>query len=172
VKNVLYDVEWQALRVSLLATNAKGSANEGGFATVPGTQKNLEMLNKYFIDGASVSTDEAALRVWRILNLLNATRMGYSGQGRKGSTQDVLVQKFRDRIQEFYDGSRVSKLANNWDWDKVAMDLSDLKRSNRTSFDAIYRDVKKRAVGNEARGGDNLANRADLLKFIGLMEEV
>jgi hypothetical protein len=86
-KLTLYDVKWQALRVGLL----------GNWTSYEGAVKNLERLTNYIEEqNTSISS------LWRVLNLLNAVRMGYSGQKLKGSAQDKLVQLFRNKIQPTY----------------------------------------------------------------------
>jgi hypothetical protein len=91
-KLTLYDWDWQNLRVSLL----KSSPGEGGFTGLEGTRANLAALKNYL--GTKPSKD----KLWRVLNLLNAVRMGNSGQGKRGSEHDKLVAEFRDRVSEQY----------------------------------------------------------------------
>lgn len=92
-KMALYDVAWQAMRVSFL----------GKWNTPEGAADNLARLIKY-IEHAHNGTDgdEVLSRLWRGLNLLNAVRMGYSGQGLTGSDMDQSVVRVRNMISKFY----------------------------------------------------------------------
>lgn len=174
---VLYDVEWQKLRVSLLAENKE----DGGFTTFEGTLDNIEQLGNYC---EQVMTDEEGWedeylkRLYRCLNLLNAVRMGYSGQGLKGSQQDDFVRRIRDSYswsyKRFNVDSRLGVLAWEWDWDKVDQDLAELVTNDRESFDRIYDNLKKRLVTAEKRRGekkDVADTRRELVRFIELMED-
>jgi hypothetical protein len=189
-KTVLYRPSWQRLRVSCLGVNHPN----GGFTTTEGTQDNLNRLNNYLTDAAVELTipeyvaqenlrmgftddEEFACRVWRILNLLNATRMGYSGQGQKGSPMDVAVEQYRDSIQGLYDGSTVVKATPKWNWDVVQFELEELWRNERFWFTAIYDDLSRRnkvaGKRRERAGGPQVAQtRPELQKFLSLMEAV
>lgn len=77
-KQVMYEPFWQMIRVSLL-----GSWNDPNKV-----RQNLMLLGKYCND------DRTTLNhTHRVINLLAAVRMGYSGQKLTGSLQDRLVQK-------------------------------------------------------------------------------
>jgi hypothetical protein len=92
-KQILYEVPWQVLRVSLLAQNSE----QGGWGTLKGTQHNISVLRKY------ISQDSSSVaRVWRVLNLLAAVRMGFSGAKKTGSQKDMLVQKFQQDLSDYY----------------------------------------------------------------------
>lgn len=74
-KQTLYWPHWQALRVALL----------GSWNTQAGVNNNLNRLRQYYEESPSLD------RAWRIVNLLNAVRMGYSGQGTFESVMSQLV---------------------------------------------------------------------------------
>jgi len=164
---VLYDVEWQKMRVSFLNVNHRS----GGFTTLAGTDDNLTRLDQYIY---AVPTDsvEFALRVWRGLNLLNATRMGLSGQGFANGEIDNAVKVYRDGLQNLYNPHVIVQASRDWNWDKVLQDLYTCYREEPYWFKAIYDDLKRRKnVTSKKRQGD-LSNRPDLLKFLSLMEQV
>ena len=92
-KQILYEVPWQTLRVSLLARYSK----LGGWGTLKGTQHNIAVLRKYIAQDSS-----SVARVWRVMNLLAAVRMGYSGSKETGSVKDRLVQKFQMDLSDYY----------------------------------------------------------------------
>lgn len=90
-KQCLYDPLWQSLRVQLL----------GKWPTVEGTKHNLVELQEW-LDGHNWSKTAC----WQVLNLLNAVRMGYSGQGLKDSEQDDIVRVKRDMLQRIYERTK------------------------------------------------------------------
>lgn len=162
-KACLYDVEWQSLRVSLLSQNRKDS----GFGSIEGTTANLDTLLKYL---QSTSNDKETLyRSWRILNLLNATRMGFSGTGLKGSQQDQLVVDFRERFISSLFTSLKHIGFSSWDWEKVEKDLINLYTSKREVFNSILKNLSMRKKNAQKR---KAFNRPELLKFLGLMYSV
>ena len=192
MKSVIYRPSWQKLRVSFLA----GNHSMGGFTTEAGTQDNLQRLDNYIADANPetdiaqyvfeectrmkwVPAEEWAVRVYRGLNLLNATRMGYSGQGLANSPMDMAVRQYRDYIQESYDGSLVVKLDARWDWDVIQFELEELWRRENFWFLKIYADLsRRRKVGGRRREAavgdvDDVENtRPELLKFLRFMDAI
>jgi hypothetical protein len=176
VNNVLYDVWWQKMRCSCLAAHHQN----GGFTTGAGTLDNLQRLNQYLSPESvdlhrppNVSAEEEkACRVWRVLNLLNATRMGYQGMNLGGSEMDQAVQQYRDQLQPQYNGSLVARVDDKWDWNFVQTDLEALWRNERYWFKAIWDDLsRRRKVTNRKREGD-LSHRGELVRFLDMMEQV
>lgn len=93
---IMYDTEWQALRVQLVRENSV----RGGWLTPEGTNKNIELLRHYL--NTAETKSERHLRLWRILNALNAIRMGYSGLNKFHGTCSSLVAKYREEISAEY----------------------------------------------------------------------
>lgn len=194
MKSVLYRPSWQRLRVSCLSKNNA----LGGFTTTTGTTDNLNRLNNYIEDAnptnpsngietpAYVTQEcvrmkftleqEYACRVWRVLNMMNATHMGFSGQGLKGSPMDRAVVEFRDLIQPGYNGNVVDRATTKWDWDVVQFELEELWRNERYWFDAIWDDLYRRqkvATKRRRKEGDLVTNtRPELIRFVDIMERV
>lgn len=187
MKSVLYRPSWQKLRVSCLAQNHP----QGGFNTNEGTQDNLMRLNNYIGDAASLvegvkqenlrmgftQEEEYACRIWRVLNLLNAVRMGYHGIGRVGTPGDEAVRKYRDSVQLQHDGGRVVTAENKWNWDVVQTELEELWVVERVWFTRVYNDLNRRrkvATNRRKKVGTNDvdATRPELIKFLTLMEEI
>lgn len=195
IRNTLYRPSWQRLRVSCLSVHH----HAGGFTTADGTTDNLKRLDNYLLDahvtqlvsqGREVPQytvvecermgikvpEEYACRVWRVLNLLNATRMGYAGQGLQGSEMDEAVRQYRDMIQPSYDGSLVVKVNEKWNWDVVQFELEEMWRNDRYWFKAIENDLERRVRVSDkrrSRKGDVTQNtRPELLRFMGLMDAV
>lgn len=85
-RNTLYEVHWQALRVSLLGT----------WMSPVSASDSIAALQTYVGDGTNMS------RVWRVLNMLNAAIRGYYGTGH--GVPEVLdsLKEFRVLIQAKY----------------------------------------------------------------------
>lgn len=157
-KRVLYDPEWQSLRVSLLARNNRA----GGFATLEGTKSNLVRLTAYL--EAAESEQEEINRLWRILNLLNATRMGFSGQKQTGTPKDKAVQTFRDAVQKKYNAHTAKgKSIKASDETTVTQGLQRLPKAQRQK---ILQDLTKR----QKQSGFSEA-RPELHKFVKQVKE-
>jgi hypothetical protein len=183
MRGVLYDAAWQKLRVSCLSQNHRA----GGFSTAAGTQDNLNRLNQYLdptsikqaFDAGAVNPavktldEEYRCRIWRVLNLLNATRMGFRGQGKAGIAEDQAVGQYRDSIMEQHMGGVVSSVDDRWDWQRVKEDLEVMWRNDRFWFTAIYKDLVNRTqrAGRRAQRGTQV-NRPELQQFVQLLEEV
>lgn len=97
-KLVVYDCDWQCVRVRCL----KEHSENGGWTTIEGTVDNLEKLDAYM--KAHTDSNDAQMRIYRVLNLLAAVRMGYSGQGLKGKQVDILVEKSLALVRSVYAG--------------------------------------------------------------------
>jgi len=162
-KSSLYDVEWQVLRVNTLAQNTSA----GGWNTEIGVEANLEKFRRYVM--GTKDSQEYTNRLWRILNMLNAVRMGYNGTNQAGTNQDKAVILFRDMVSKRYnkiiDGGFVFA---EWDWDKVAKDLKTLYQNSRSDFDKVYKNLVGRK--NTAENNAGTSNRPELVKFVELME--
>lgn len=152
----LYDVEWQIVRVNMLGTWNK-------MATA---RKNYAALRSYY--EKAVGGQEEKRRLWRIVNYLNAVRMGYSGQLMYGSDVDKLLVVERKFFQEEY--AAVDNVAiGKWDWDKVKTDLRYLVALDLKMFNAIYNNLDLRRKTTIKRRGD-LDHRNELVIMLGLME--
>lgn len=88
----LYDIEWQCLRVQLL----------GNWDTLEKVNDNLDRLDAYIQPDVDTSTETYITRLYQVLNLLDAVRMGYSGQGVSLSKEDIEVMGYRDIVQAKY----------------------------------------------------------------------
>jgi len=155
----LYDVEWQSLRVSLL----------NKFVTVEGMKENLRKLREYLLDTASDDDQEFFIRLYREINLLNGTRMGFSGMGLYNTEQDKMLVLARDSLQHDYemmkrDGFTFKEI----DWKKVETDLKELNKSDHPQFVKIRNNLISRKNSTLKRSG-TLENRQELVKFLKLM---
>lgn len=159
-KENLYNVKWQALRVSLLSY----------FPTEDGVKRNIGLLKEY-ISSFTDDYDEY-LKLWRVINLLNAVRMGYNGQGLDGTKQDEMIIDFRstcqDRYKELKDKGLTFKHA---DWSKIKSDLESLYESDREVFNKIYDNLNKRIDFSMNKIG-HVQFRNSLVRFVGLMKDI
>jgi hypothetical protein len=164
---VLYDVEWQRLRVSLLTKYN----DYGGFGTIEGVQTNLMLLGNYV--RLAGSQQETFYRNWRVLNLLDATLLGY-GTRMQGTAQEGLVRAEvnarQERHKAYIDaGYRFGE----WNWEKVARDLNDLYESSASEFANIKENLQQRiktAMRKERLGTGGMQHRSELILFMELMQ--
>lgn len=153
----LYDVEWQVIRVNMLGT----------WNDIKKAKQNYEVLIDYVLES---SGSERKRRAWRVINYLNAIRMGYSAQGKTGSDVDDLLCAEREifqaqaRICDKYE-------FGEWDWDKVKADLIELDKNDRESFLAIFRDLRKRKDFSIKKIG-HTNYRNELMIFLDMMEAI
>lgn len=176
---LLYRPSWQSLRVSLLKENRL----DGGWTTVAGTEANIVQLERYvsgytseyrqtMIDesramGYGTEHEECA-RLYRVINCLNAVRMGNSGQGLKGSSQDKSVLGARDYFQGMQTINyhrHLSFAAKRWDWGVVKRELQWMRFS--PDSEAVYKSLAERI-----RKSPSMGDRPELATFMQLMEEV
>ncbi len=171
-KECLYDVEWQVRRVSLLK---QYNANKVGFSTREGVIANIDLLRDYFMQ-ADLEVD-AALRCYRIINLMAATMLGY----KKEQTDLInLCKKYHQEMATIYKardwGQHISGASGlKWDWIKVKADLEKLWREDREMFDNIWENLQSRVgIANRKQrlGIGGMQFRNELQKFISLMVEV
>jgi hypothetical protein len=151
-KEVLYDVKWQSLRVDLL----------GDFRNFEGTKVNVGRLSGYI--RSAKDKIEKGRRIWRVLNLLNAVRMGYHGQKLVGTLQDKYITLFRNSVQE--QREKYEDIGKEWDWNKVKDDVSNMDDFTRKQ---ILKNLKSRVKMSHYKTGST-KNRPELMKFIGLLE--
>lgn len=132
-----YNVRWQALRVSFL----------GKWNSVEGTKDNLRRLTLYLERGGVNIT-----KIWRALNLCNATVMGYNGQGLGASPQAQQVTYYKEMLSGMYHARKgkepiafdtPTEIKEDWDaldprWQKAI--LADLEKRLDRHRDSEHRD--------------------------------
>lgn len=169
IKEILYDIEWQVLRVSLL----KQYNDYGGWSTEAGVLKNIDKLRAYYT-AADLLEDEAARRCYRCINLLAAVMLGYS----KDNTKFInICKKYQQELSKIYKQSEWGAIVNGskghkWDWDKVTSDLKDLYESGDSAFAAIEENLlsrKKTADRKHRLGIGGMQYRDELKYFMDLM---
>jgi hypothetical protein len=152
-KQILYDVEWQILRTQLLSKNNY----TGGWASTSGASINLERLNNYLGGNPNL------VKVWRVLNLLDAVRMGYSGQQRIGSPQDKLVKRQRDKLSKIY-----KKMSSIYTFEIPSEEetISDIREASGSDLRDVYKDLYNRWDKHR-----NSLYRSELKHFLDLIEK-
>lgn len=195
MRSVLYRPSWQKLRVSFLAGNHPNQ----GFLTVAGTDDNLQRLNNYIQDADpklhmtpqsipeyvtqeiarmhETLEGEHAARIWRGLNLLNAVRMGFRGQGKANSPEDTTVGEYRDKLSALHNGHEVMKIENSWNWDVVRFEYEEMRRQERYWFTKIHQDLRRRGkVAHKRRsnaGGATVEDtRPELIRVVQMLDEI
>lgn len=146
-KLTLYNVEWQSLRVSLL-----GSWNDS-----KGVESNIIKLLCYLHGDINIS------KLWRALNLLNAVRMGYNGQGLINSEMDNLVKTFRDAIQALY------RQAQN-DGHEFEVDSADQIRKDWKQLSSIERILIHDNLSARLEAHKESKHREELRWFLGIIQ--
>lgn len=143
-KNVVYSPYWQRIRML-----CKGN-------WVKDIDQNIRMLEHYLGDRSDIT------RVWRVLNTLNATRMGFHGMQLIGSDVDRKLVEFRDELSALYtalaeDGHELVEVTE----DQVRREWAELDLNiRRQIFDDLYIRYAKH---------NRSAHREDLQWFLNLV---
>lgn len=157
-KAVMYDVGWQVMRVDMLDTWKTEYKD------------NLVELSLYMSAPESEGV-ERVRRYWRVLNYLNAIRMGFSGQGLRDHPCDVAVKEFRDAVSKGYRRLHANETEGlgRWDWGRVQMDVRFLFQNDPEAFQAVWKDLRKRERTAGARD-TGLQNREELVTMLRMFE--
>jgi hypothetical protein len=158
VKEVLYDVQWQRLRISLLQSRR----DDGGWSTREGMFENLRRLDRYLFDKEIVPV-ERTVRKYRINNCLNAVVMGYNGQGADQYLMST-VRGYRQDNAAGFNTTDVRKKAASWQWDAQLKQLIMFRQDDEEEFKFLHENLKHRF-----RNG-NRQSRPELFKFLELMK--
>lgn len=153
-KQVLYDIEWQDLRTKLLSRHR----DDGGWATVEGATTNISMLEDYLGDLTDVS------KLWRVINLLDAVRMGYSGQRRTGSPQDQMVKEYRDDLNIQY--AQLKEQGAQHEAPLEEATIADIQSASEETLRRIHNNLLERWTKHSTS-----QHRDELRHFLDLIEE-
>jgi hypothetical protein len=168
----IYDVEWQILRVSLLARNN----DWGGFGNVWGCTTNFQLLRKYVL--GTTNLFERYLRYNRVANLLSATLYGYGSRPKLAECAKMV----RTELEAYQSGmssthameAKRQILTMDWDWKKVEEDLKTLYLSGydgETKWLQIWDSLKERVrISNKKPA--KMLHRPELNRFIELMKTI
>lgn len=163
-KMCLYDFDWQLLRVNL------------AFSTVEETRASIEILDEYLELAFDEEVETFANRHWRVLNLLNATLMGFNGSLKIAKSSAVLqrtekkmelITEFRSSLQDAYHSRP-----------KVFMWSLDVQREKLESaavpdiLKVYYSLGKRKKFASEYKKMPVQTTRPELLRYIRLIEEV
>lgn len=134
-KLVLYNLKWQILRMSLK------------FDTVDNVIKSTYLLNEYL--KKDKPTEQGINRAWRVLNLLNAVRMGFSGARKLRpmtiksiDEKDVLVKLFRKSVSSMY--GALKAMGETLKPDSEAQMEEDIKNADIRDLSLLYKDLRLR----------------------------
>lgn len=136
------------------------------FSTLKSTEGCLEQLNTYLKDRTDIN------RVWRVLNLLAATRMGFSGQRSilkdrarldDLENRDEAVKDFREALSKIFADLDKTKITP----DSRAVMLHDLYKASTKDFNRVYKSLK-----NRYDKSDESIHRPELAFYLKLMESI
>lgn len=154
-KEVLYNFEWQALRTSL-------DFSEAGY------QNSLALVTQYI-----ETADDRINRIWRALNLITATRMGFSGLIRmckdpaklkELQIRDKILENYREKLSESYKALKEKfKLISDSEYDQ----LKDLKEASLEDLSRVYSSLTFRFENSSQS-----AARPELINYLNLMKTV
>jgi hypothetical protein len=177
MRSVLYEFAWQKVRVGCL----RKYNFRGGWTTEAGVEQNLFTLDQYLALGEALGPPEESVRIFRVVNLLNATRMGYSGQrmGALGEARDRIeklddtVKDFRDAVHEGweYNKQAVIDVGFNWSWPEVEEGVRKGLETDPGWFDAIFEDLQRREA-QASKKVDPKLTRSELRQFLSIMDLV
>lgn len=152
-KACLYDPAWQAVRIQC----------KGLWGDKAGASAATTILAHYVQDQKYTIT-----AYWRILNLLNATRMGYHGQGLVGSDMDKTVRGMQSVASANYK-HKVKKVTGGRG--KVRFDvLTDAQ--TRAAWQELDTETRHRILLDLRKRWDthpNIKNRPELHHFLQLV---
>jgi hypothetical protein len=117
------------------------------------------------------SDQEFSVRLYRVINCLNAVRMGNSGQQQAGSEHDQLVLKARDgyqQVQTVEYHRHLTECAIKWDWRIIDREIRSMQYSD---FERVYDNLQKRVAYATKKKG-SLRTRTELEQFVELMRKV
>jgi hypothetical protein len=157
MRAVLYDVEWQLIRIDCMSARAEN----GGWTTNEGTEYNLEVFRNYLYE-QGIRYPEWMTRQYRVNNCINAVVMGLNAQ-QDASVRINMLRRFRDTHthKDLY-GAYVHVVALTWDWNKVAEEVSKMRKED---WQYLWVDLTKRSKNAASK-----TSRPELTKFMGIMQ--
>jgi hypothetical protein len=164
-RSLLYDVQWQRLRVSFQDSYRE----DGGWKTLTGTQANIVSLRNYATE--QPLGEERSVRLYRVHNLLNSVRLTNSGRGAKDSKEDLAVLAFRDGLPGFA-SPHITSASNRWDWKIVEKALLALLEAEPVWFGRIREDITTRLQLYARYNGKPHNTRSEMDTFLRMMTAV
>jgi signal transduction histidine kinase len=154
-KIAYYNIEWQIIRMEMRTFNS-----------LENCIANRTVLEKYVAD--SLNETQQIIRLWRVINLLNATRMGFHGCGYVGSSMDAELVSFRDTLQKMLTDLQSHlnvTLADVLSDNQINSSmLVQLKKDKPVFYQLLLDDLRKRYSNGTAE------TRPQLLEFIEMMD--
>lgn len=155
-KDVLYNFSWQLLRVNL------------SFKSLEDAKSSLNKLKKY-VDEKDVN------KVWRVLNLLSATRMGLSGQQKRDLSEeqkeefkkiDEQVKEFREHLSDVY-----KNLPKDFKLETEEKKKKDISNAKTEDIEKILKSLKDRYEKGGPSGIKQSPHRTSLKEYIKFLED-
>jgi hypothetical protein len=155
---VLYNVEWQVLRLSCLASIEEF----GGWSTDVGVESNLKKLTKY-LDNSENPIDRE-VRCFRVNTSMKAVVQSYKMNMKTvPENKDLLatVVEWRDKNvhKDTWTHSGVCSVGYKWTWAAVTQDLKKLHKSDPKMFEQLYENIHKRFQRTQYERGVSTALR-------------
>lgn len=158
----LYNFEWQALRTSL------------DFSTYEKTADSIGKLEWYLKSAGVYNIHVTYTRIYQVLNLMSAVRMGFAGATKLARNLDKrkAIQRkddaaltFREMLSDMYSDyqSRRAKLQV----DSTAKELYDMRQASKADLERVYSSLLER--WNKS---GQAATRPQLGDYVGLIEKV
>ncbi len=145
-RECLYDVQWQQIRVSMLGT----------WTSVANVKANIHTLWRYLETG-----EDLYERATRCSNYMAAILLGYGNKPEWAEQKRLVKQAHSTFIYSLASPPQ----AEDWDWEKVKLDLSAIQVHFLTACNA---DLRKR-IGTSTRRTGGTQHRPELMKFVGLL---
>lgn len=170
---IVYNVEWQLIRISMLA---KFSTDGHTFGTLAGIQKNYDRCMTYIEDAAKVfdrNTQPAEfeyeefIRTYRVSNLWQATLLSTIA-GKEREELSSVAKEFQRKLSVYVDAGW--KL-ESFDWTTVEEDLATAHRQGKYSQ---LKNLRANLQGRMQKGINRTGgtqSRVELHKFVALLDE-
>jgi hypothetical protein len=151
----------------MLATNN----TYGGFGSLEGVDINIEKMKAYILEvqDSGDAHVEYAYRVWRCLNLLNATLLGYGNKSNFDEHKKKIIL-MRDGLSLLHKRKGLAWLLS-WDWDVVRKDLREAKLEDLVM---IKKNLMSRVATANRKEKANIGGmefREELSYFLGILDE-
>lgn len=162
MRRLIYNYNWQVLRIGLRFTN-EACAKDA-----------LERLKQYLCEEVDKWKDEDSNRnrIYRVVNMLAATKMGLNGQKARFSSdlRRNELDRMINRIEVFKNDVAELPFVDKYVWQSEEKQLADLQKGydrDPTTFNLIQVDLEKRMCN--AKREDS---RPELENYLRMMTEV
>jgi hypothetical protein len=159
VRKLIYDYNWQCLRIGLSFQDEKSCKDA------------LERLKQYLCEDPGEG-DSNRNRIYRVTNMLAATKMGLNGQLKKcdNTLRCFQIRKMIQHVDVFKCDVAEMPSIDNYIWPTDEKQLADLQKGwndDPAAFRAIKLDLEKRMQKAKID-----SSRPELENYLRMMEEV